>query len=1751
MESIDRDKIAKERKRRGGTQVPSSELVGSFNAYGNQQRAFETALLLFTAVTAMPVAARRGPKAPSYENEGRQWLPWEELPPEHVISGHADCKLPDCRGCVMAKDVQGYRYKNSSSKADDYYYYERPVAGDLCGKWERGFCGSVYHMPVICLDTGEGFVGGLRGKDEDSFNCGIDAMCREFRLDEPAQVWVWIFDHEKTLAKSLKVNSVLALRGGRVKSGIPGQHVAVAERWVRRYEELVSAELISTALDPRHAHRIGTVLMVKRNRWLGFEARTNKVAHMLKLGCLSTAVLPPSVRARLQLPKHFSRSVVCTPVGVLLNSTAGVIIEFVATKTEIQTTIVNFGSVRQSDVFAYGWQRQGLRMIRKPNSGSALPDSSSSSSSASTSESDSDSDSNSDAESSSGSDSDENVFHFFPRGAKCEGVLADAGVDVDVLHEDEHGTRGQRGSGVAHDGSAEVTVVDLLIGGGDDNSELSDAGHELVSSESSSADVLDLLDLSSAEISPQLDPSSKSHKMSEVREGPGSDPGPAIAGPGEVPGLQHEGPGEAPGLPSNGPGDGPPGQREMVMFTTDTPSQLFDLVGAVESAVNELPVRSVFECGVDECAPIFVTRSVTTAELRGPIGQTYNWDVPYAKEVTRVVKDFGALHPPVAFSEIDPACSPSFGELLGVNAVKYFDLDLSLHEPKMRLVFGGHRIWDYFGNYIRNVPLPEGIERIAHTCPTEVRTAITWALLLIGPEEAEKVAIYSFDVTGAYLHGAWPADSFCYATASGKLLDTILKVSGWNWDSSTQGKPWFRLACGLYGHPCSGDLWSSGEFESMMLALGYEHLMSDQDAKKSVYVRRENGRIVVLLLIYVDDGLLFSLGDRYREVKELLEQQWEAREWHCWYGDGSSEPARFLAADYRIIASDQDFHHRLITSMVTYKQMAVKKYIESEGELSGAAPRTPVACPEFGVEVDGSEDESQDPEPSVTNLSPASHIGTWSYPAQNSCPELSLGVNFLARGQNKWNVVKGKALKRFVKWVKNNMTVKVDFVQGGDIVEAWIFEDSDHGGDPDTRRSTSSWLIVLVGEHGTRMLIDWKTMLQKSVALSTAEAEVVALRDCLKRLLTLLPFLEQLFPGLRVRIFCDASACIEIAKTGKSKALAYARKSHDLSVRWLAEQLRMHGFLPTKINGKVNHADLLNKPLPLADTTYHLECLGVVPEEQALKPRCTGSCFCPHMVQYRRCLRLVDSSDASNGDALCEQCQSERGCDCHGNRNWQASDGSLGSVHMVREDAQEFWLDFHERAEVDSARRRRRGGTHKPSAELIGSYNPYGNGQPDPWTEAKEREEEQKRKWRETLEELRREEDRAMQDSQDKHRQKIKAYRRERQARQALIRKKWGDGHGYLGEDAEPPRAPAVAAIESEAGSDDEPPPPPQPPKRKRVILVESSAESGSEVGPEVASEAAAPVETDEESDGMAAAVPHEFGPMPRGFVSINESRGAPSFEHHYLPAGDDRAVQGGGWYVLSEVRIAQLQKKRGERPKRNGSKKQRKKGRASWTRVRVIGGAPNGTKPNRRSKRKKPRRGPGRKPNKHTRKRRGGTHKPSAELIGSYNPYGNGQPAKKKRAAPEDEEMPASVAPAVGIAGAASAGPAVPAGPSAGTGTSGGGAMGAGPASAGPALAGEADPIEQLTQQLDALDIRSEEQRRDDFEHRHDTQCRKIINADGVPRRCRRTRTTDANGVPQLYCWQHDPSYVPKPKAKKKPGPRGPSASSGPACEE
>ena len=117
-------------------------------------------------------------------------------------------------------------------------------------------------------------------------------------------------------------------------------------------------------------------------------------------------------------------------------------------------------------------------------------------------------------------------------------------------------------------------------------------------------------------------------------------------------------------------------------------------------------------------------------------------------------------------------------------------------------------------------------------------------------------------------------------------------------------------------------------------------------------------------------------------------------------------------------------------------------------------------------------------------------------------------------------------------------------------------EDTDFVGDS-SRKSTTGFCIKLIGLLGTFSLLDWKSMLQKSISLSTAEAEIVAFRDALERLVSLLGYLEPFFGRMdmgakspnepffteacrRTRAFLDRSDC----GSGRRLRTTYFAKSH-------------------------------------------------------------------------------------------------------------------------------------------------------------------------------------------------------------------------------------------------------------------------------------------------------------------------------------------------------------------------------------------------------------------------------------------------------------------------------------------------------------------------------------------------------------------------------------------------------------------------------
>ena len=349
-----------------------------------------------------------------------------------------------------------------------------------------------------------------------------------------------------------------------------------------------------------------------------------------------------------------------------------------------------------------------------------------------------------------------------------------------------------------------------------------------------------------------------------------------------------------------------------------------------------------------EKVPIFVTKNITKAQsLKAPF-DSYDWMQAFVEECEKVFGEFEVLCPPVPEWKIPRLDSKgrktTRATLLAVRAIKYFDLARALHQARIRVVYGGHRIWDSEGNTVdKKNHDRDNVARLGATSPFEVRVSLAWAM--IAPSDDFELAvpiIVSFDVTSAYLQASLNDQEYYVCIEDEMLLEALKKVTGWKWDF--KGKAWFRMNKALYGHPLAGDFWA-GTFKRMVLDIGYSPIESDDE--KTVYVYYKNERIVAVLVIYVDDGFLVTFDTEVaKKTEDLLRTQWQVREWNRWQGE---EAKRFLAGDHYYLSDCSkvvENMSKVLVDMSSYKKLGIKSFLEDGGVCTTATPKTPMTTEE-------------------------------------------------------------------------------------------------------------------------------------------------------------------------------------------------------------------------------------------------------------------------------------------------------------------------------------------------------------------------------------------------------------------------------------------------------------------------------------------------------------------------------------------------------------------------------------------------------------------------------------------------------------------------------------------------------------------------------------------------------------------------------------------------------------------------------------
>ena len=158
----------------------------------------------------------------------------------------------------------------------------------------------------------------------------------------------------------------------------------------------------------------------------------------------------------------------------------------------------------------------------------------------------------------------------------------------------------------------------------------------------------------------------------------------------------------------------------------------------------------------------------------------------------------------------------------------------------------------------------------------------------------------------------------------------------------------------------------------------------------------------------------------------------------------------------------------------------------------------------------------------------------------------------------------------------------------------WILEvysDSDYAGDPETRISVTGHILFLLG-----VPIVWKSKAQKSVTLSSAEAEFVAMSEAVKEILFVVNLLESM--GVKVKkpviVKVDNQGAIFMAENvNTSQRTKHADTRAKFVTQFVGSVIKI-----VFVSTVDNRADVFTKNVDGGTLTNHCEdMIELVPEE--------------------------------------------------------------------------------------------------------------------------------------------------------------------------------------------------------------------------------------------------------------------------------------------------------------------------------------------------------------------------------------------------------------------------------------------------------------------------------------------------------------------------------------------------------------------------
>ena len=325
-----------------------------------------------------------------------------------------------------------------------------------------------------------------------------------------------------------------------------------------------------------------------------------------------------------------------------------------------------------------------------------------------------------------------------------------------------------------------------------------------------------------------------------------------------------------------------------------------------------------------------------------------------------------------------------------------------------------------------------------------------------------------------------------------------------------------------------------------------------------------------IILIYVDDCLFF--GPDQAKIESFIQE---------------------LEDDGMTLTREDDAFHFLGVEVITHddgkvellQKGLIKKVLKTLGMENANTKKTPASNIPLGTDADGA--------PFNEEWQYASVVGMLLYLSSNSRPDIQFAVHQCARFTHSPRASHAEAIKRIARYLAGTQergllfmpdpNVKLDCYVDADFAGLWRHEDDQ---DPVCVKSRTGYVFTLAG-----CPVSWSSKLQTEIALSTLEAEYIALSTAMREFLPLRRILAEIGKEMKLKlgehgmlhsvIFEDNNGCLALATAPK---LTPRTKHVACKYHFFKDHIgKEKGIVIVKIESEFQKADIFTKGLPTVD----------------------------------------------------------------------------------------------------------------------------------------------------------------------------------------------------------------------------------------------------------------------------------------------------------------------------------------------------------------------------------------------------------------------------------------------------------------------------------------------------------------------------------------------------------------------------------------